>query len=66
MLSIAPAHTPQAGIKPPTFVLFCNDTKLFHDDYKKFIERQFRENVGFPGSPLRLFWRGKQGRMEMS
>ncbi|PSC70640.1 GTPase Der [Micractinium conductrix] len=56
----------QAGIKPPTFVLFCNDTKLFHDDYKKFIERQFRENVGFPGSPLRLFWRGKQGRMEMS
>lgn len=32
----------QAGIKPPTFVLFCNDTKLFPDDYKKFIERQFR------------------------
>ncbi|KAL4423769.1 hypothetical protein ABPG75_001070 [Micractinium tetrahymenae] len=56
----------QAGIKPPTFVLFCNDTKLFPDDYKKFIERQFRENVGFPGSPLRLYWRGKQGRMEMS
>ena len=25
-----------------------------------------RENVGFPGSPLRLFWRGKQGRMELS
>lgn len=25
-----------------------------------------RENVGFPGSPLRLYWRGKQGRMEMS
>ncbi|KAL4446309.1 hypothetical protein ABPG77_003116 [Micractinium sp. CCAP 211/92] len=56
----------QAGIKPPTFVLFCNDTKLFPDDYKKFIERQFRENVGFPGSPLRLYWRGKQGRMELS
>jgi predicted GTPase len=32
----------QAGIKPPTFVLFCNDAKLFPDDYKKFIERQFR------------------------
>jgi hypothetical protein len=25
-----------------------------------------RENVGFPGSPLRLYWRGKQGRMELS
>ena len=32
----------QAGVKPPTFVLFCNDTKLFPEDYKKFIERQFR------------------------
>ena len=32
----------QAGIKPPTFVLFCNDAKLFPDDYKKFMERQFR------------------------
>jgi hypothetical protein len=29
-------------LKPPTFVLFCNDAKLFPDDYKKFIERQFR------------------------
>lgn len=49
----------QAGIKPPTFVLFCNDPTLFGDDYKKYMERQFRENVGFPGSPLRLYWRGK-------
>ncbi|EFN51402.1 hypothetical protein CHLNCDRAFT_37436 [Chlorella variabilis] len=56
----------QAGTKPPTFVLFCNDAKLFPPDYKKFMERQFRENVGFPGSPLRLYWRGKQGRMELS
>ncbi len=49
----------QAGIKPPTFVLFCNDPLLFADDYKKYMERQFRENVGFPGTPLRLYWRGK-------
>ena len=49
----------QAGIKPPTFVLFCNDPKLFADDYKKYMERQFRENIGYPGSPIRLFWRGK-------
>jgi len=49
----------QAGIKPPTFVLFCNDPLLFADDYKKYMERQFRENVGYPGTPLRLYWRGK-------
>jgi predicted GTPase len=49
--SSPPTHSPthpsfvgplQAGVKPPTFVLFCNDTKLFPEDYKKFIERQFR------------------------
>lgn len=39
---LTPQPNPQAGIKPPTFVLFCNDTKLFPDDYRKYIERQFR------------------------
>lgn len=51
----------QAGTRPPSFVLFCNDPKLFGDDYRKYIERQFRENIGFPGTPVRLFWRGKPG-----
>lgn len=54
-------YATQAGIKPPTFVMFCNDAKLFAEDYKKYMERQLRENIGFPGSPLRLYWRGKSG-----
>jgi GTP-binding protein len=33
--------------------------KLFTDEYKRYVERQLRDNVGFPGTPLRLFWRGK-------
>lgn len=60
-LPARPALPWQAGIKPPTFVLFVNDPSLFPDDYKKYIERQLRENIGFPGSPLRLYWRGKAG-----
>ena len=51
----------QAGTKPPTFVMFVNDPDLFSEDYRKYIERQLRENIGFPGTPLRLYWRGKQG-----
>ena len=50
----------QAGVKPPTFVLFCNDPKLFPEDYRKYMERQFREQIGYPGSPLRIFYRGRQ------
>ena len=49
----------QAATRPPSFVLFVNDVKLFGDDYKLYMERQIRENVGYPGTPLRLFWRGK-------
>jgi GTP-binding protein len=26
------------------------------------VERQIREGLGFDGSPLKLFWRGKQQR----
>ena len=32
----------QAGVKPPTFVLFCNDAKLFPEDYRTYVERSFR------------------------
>jgi len=49
----------QAATRPPTFVLFVNDSSLFHDDYKLYMERQIRQNVGYPGTPLRLYWRGK-------
>ena len=52
------AHA-QAATRPPTFVFFVNDPKLFTDDYKRYVERQLRDNVGFPGTPLRLYWRGK-------
>ena len=52
-------YTTQAAIRPPTFVFFCNDPKLFSDTYKRFMERQLRKNIGFHGTPIRLLWRGK-------
>jgi GTP-binding protein len=52
-------YATQAGTKPPTFVLFVNDPILFPDDYRRYIERALRDSIGFPGTPLRLLWRGK-------
>ena len=49
----------QAATRPPTFVLFVNDSQLFDDTYKLYMERQIRKDVGYPGTPLRLYWRGK-------
>ncbi|CAK0734487.1 hypothetical protein CVIRNUC_000438 [Coccomyxa viridis] len=52
-------YATQAAVRPPTFVFFVNDPKLFTDEYRRYVETQLRSNVGFPGTPVRLYWRGK-------
>ncbi len=52
----------QVKSKPPTIALFVNDPKRFNDNYRRYIERQFRQQLGFTGTPLRLLWRGKKVR----
>jgi GTP-binding protein len=52
----------QAGISPPTFVFFVNDPALIGDDYKRYMERALRDNIGLSGTPIRLLWRGKPQR----
>ncbi len=52
----------QAATRPPTFVCFVNDAALFADEYRRYLERQLRDNVGFPGTPLRILFRGKAPR----
>lgn len=47
----------QASIKPPTFVVFCNDVALFHYSYQRYIENQIREACGFSGTPIKLIIR---------
>jgi GTP-binding protein len=42
----------QAGIRPPTLVLFT--TGFLEAGYRRFIERKFREQFGFEGSPVRI------------
>ncbi|XP_045826679.1 GTPase Der [Trifolium pratense] len=50
----------QAAIRPPTFVFFVNDAKLFPETYRRFMEKQLRSNAGFPGTPIRLLWRSRK------
>ncbi len=52
----------QVTTQPPTIALFVNDPKRFTDNYRRYIERQFRQQLGFLGSPIRLVWRGKRVR----
>jgi GTPase len=52
----------QVSTAPPAIALFVNDPTLFNDNYRRYVERKFRESLGFTGTPLRLLWRGKKMR----
>ncbi len=52
----------QVTSKPPTIALFVNDPKRFPDNYRRYIQGQFRQHLGFTGTPIRLLWRGKKSR----
>lgn len=50
----------QASVAPPTFVLFVNDSDLFHYSYLRYIENQFRLAFGFDGTPIHFIVREKK------
>ena len=52
----------QVRAEPPTITLFVNDPKRLDNGYRRYIERQFRQQLGFKGTPIRLIWRGKKVR----
>ena len=52
----------QVSTEPPTIVLFVNDATRFNDNYRRYMESQFRQQLGFKGTPLRLLWRSKKVR----
>lgn len=49
----------QTGIKPPNFVIFCNNRDLFHFSYQRYLENQIRSVFGLEGTPIRLVIRQK-------
>ncbi|MCD8332032.1 MAG: ribosome biogenesis GTPase Der [Oscillospiraceae bacterium] len=49
----------QVGVKPPHFVVFCNDARLFHFSYQRYLENQIRGTFGLEGTPVRLTIRQK-------
>ncbi len=50
----------QAAVRPPTFIFLVNDPELVHYSYHRYLENQIRSKYDFGGTPLRLFFRGKE------
>ncbi|HEY8476001.1 MAG TPA: ribosome biogenesis GTPase Der [Chloroflexota bacterium] len=51
-------YTTQAGVRPPTFVLFVNDSSMVHFSYVRYLENQIRQHFGFEGTGIKLVFRG--------
>ncbi|MHB1935139.1 MAG: ribosome biogenesis GTPase Der [Acidobacteriaceae bacterium] len=54
----------QAGVAPPTFVLFTDRAVKLHFSYERFLENQIREAFGFEGSPVRFKIRARKPRSQ--
>ena len=54
----------QVGIRPPHFVCFCNDARLFHFSYQRYLENQIRSTFGLEGTPVRLTVRQRSDKEE--
>ena len=49
----------QVGIRPPHFVFFCNDSRLFHFSYQRYLENCIRNTFGLEGTPVIISVRQK-------
>ena len=52
----------QAATKPPTFVVFVNDKKLFHFSYERYLVNQIRKEFDLTGTPIRMMVREKSDK----
>lgn len=54
----------QVGIRPPHFIVFCNDARLFHFSYQRYLENCIRNTFGLEGTPIILSIRQKGDKEE--
>ncbi len=50
----------QTRVRPPTFVVFVNEAKLFGDEWARFLANRLRETFPFSQVPLRIHFRERK------
>jgi GTP-binding protein len=55
-------YATQTGIRPPRFVVFCNEARRLHFSLRRHLENSLRERFGFRAAPLRLTFRSRRER----
>ena len=54
----------QVGVCPPHFVVFCNEKKIFHFSYRRYLENCIRNVFGLEGTPVIMSVREKGEKEE--
>ena len=54
----------QIGVHPPSFLLFANRPSMFSASYRRYLENQFRQELGFPEVPVKLVVKPRRGQGE--
>ncbi|HVY91883.1 MAG TPA: ribosome biogenesis GTPase Der [Bryobacteraceae bacterium] len=54
----------QAGIRPPSFIVFTDKAGPLHFSHERFLVNQLRKRFGFEGTPIELKIRGRLKRKE--
>ena len=52
----------QAETGPPLFLFYANEPQAIPEHYRRYLENELREEFGFEGVPLRLFFRSSTAR----
>jgi len=55
-------YATQVHVKPPTIVLFVNNTELVHFSTERYLENQIRKRFSMEGTPLRIKVRESSGK----
>lgn len=50
----------QSSVEPPTFIFFVNHPDLASPSFENHMEKELRGLDDFTGTPIRIFWRGKE------
>ena len=57
-------YATQVTHSPPTLVVMCNVADDIQPSYKRYMLRNFRNDLGFANVPVRIFFRGKKEKQE--
>lgn len=57
-------YATQTGVRPPRFLIFCNNPGRMHFSTRRHIENRLRDRFGYGAVPIRIGFRGRKPREE--